>query len=78
MIISRLLLEERLILEGGPEGRIVKTNQLGLRGDGGTGGQGHQEERYVPEYSEYIELLDTRENIFVATEQQVHYRRPLP
>ena len=41
-----------------------------------TGGQGSQEERYVPHYSEYTELVDTRENIFVATEQQVHYRRP--
>ena len=43
-----------------------------------TGGRGTQDDRYVPQYSEYTELVDTRENIFVATEQQVHYRRPQP
>ena len=41
-----------------------------------TRGRGSQEERYVPQYSEYTKLVDTQENIFVATEQQVHYRRP--
>lgn len=32
-----------------------------------------QEERYVPQYPKY-----TRVNIFMATEQQIHYHRPQP
>ena len=33
---------------------------------------------YEPHYSEYTNLVDTRENIYLATERAVHYRKPSP
>ncbi|XP_062086433.1 uncharacterized protein LOC133792541 [Humulus lupulus] len=33
---------------------------------------------YEPQYSEYTNLVDTRENIYLATERTVHYWKPTP
>ncbi|KAM6590518.1 uncharacterized protein LOC133036965 [Cannabis sativa] len=38
----------------------------------------HQKRRYTPQYTQYTELTDTQERVYLATRQNMHYRRPPP